>query len=384
MKKNVAILLVFSCLAMNLGACSKSPSHDVDYELEDSMQEGVVGSTLAQFLNEEKWTESFSVTRDDGQTMEIEIDGEIKIPSVDHMSVIEVQVPFLDYSVTEEMAGPTKQDFTAFGAGEEMAIMGGRSRYISFRPEDDGAFHVPEEERGECLRYGFWENGWEQSPGNVCSISEEEAEEMAIQFLEKMGISVSYYQIEKKTGILWYRELYSGDPFMEDGYYFRYTLKDDLGNDLFTSFDNYVNIYEKISGNTYALNSKIEIYVVEEGVMEVGFENAVQVVGVTKVQNYLSFDAIKQSLRKVLSEDFDSVYIPRDNQEQSETLILNSIELIYFRIRDKEQDNDYSYIPVWQFCHHTETGGELIDDTVYHPILINALDGSVIRLEDEF
>ena len=83
---------------MNLVACSGENRKDVDYNLDSSegtaaAQSGVTGATLAQFLNEEKWTESFTVTDGEGQEVNIQIDSEVNIPKTDHMSVVEVKVP---------------------------------------------------------------------------------------------------------------------------------------------------------------------------------------------------------------------------------------------------------------------------------------------------
>lgn len=395
-KKSVVFLLILSCLSVNLGACSGGSSREVDYNLDSSEegaavslkdgQESEVGATLAQFAKEEDWVESFSVTRENGEEVSIQIDGEIRIPSADHMSVIEVKAPSeedFDFSVMEEMAYPVTKSIYDSSQDEEFSwIHDMRQFSFSIAQENNGTLHVPEERRNEFLR--FVSTGNEPSEDNLCSYSMEEAEELAADFLEKLGISVSEYQIEEHCGVMWGDHPYGQEYFMEDGHYISYVLKDDLGNDLITSLEKYVNLNSMYSGTTYEFNPEIKILLLDKGILEVHLYNPVQVIGSTPVTKYASFDTVKEKLRTTLLEEFDKVYIPRDAYfDTQEELIINSIELIYFRIKNKEKEDCYSYIPVWLFCHHTETGGEIIDDTVYNPILINALDGSVIYLEEE-
>ena len=395
MKKRVAFLLVMSCLITNLGACSSESAGKVDYNLDElgngATEEGQKtkdsgGSTLAQFANEEDWVESFTVIRESGKEITVTIDGEVRIPTADYMSIVEVKVPEeedLDWSVIDEMAYPVTKTFYDSSKDEE-AGWGYKRRRISYylSAENFGALHVSEEHRNEFLKYGS--SGHQPSEENLCSYSMEEAEKLAVDFLEKLGISVSGYQIKEHTGMTWGDHPYGKENFMEDGHYISYVLKDDLGNDLITHMDNYINLDSMYTGTMYEFDPQIQVYLVDEGIMRIWLENPVQVIGSTKVTKYASFDTIKESLKTALLEEFDEVYIPRDPYfDKQEQLIINSIELVYFRIRDKEQEGCYSYIPVWRFCHQTELDGEFIDEFVYNPILINALDGSVIYLQDE-
>ena len=395
MKKRVAFLLMMSCLITNLGACSSESAGKVDYDLDElengSTEEGQKtkdssGSTLAQFANEEDWVESFTVIREDGKEATITIDGEIRIPTVDYMSIVEVKVieeEDLDWSVIEEMAYPVTKKFYDSSKDEETGwIHSRRTIYCDLIVENFGALHVSEEHRNEFLQYGS--SGHEPSEENLCSYSMEEAEKLAADFLEKLGIFVSGYQIEEHSGLCWGDHPYGREYFMEDGHYISYVLKDDLGNDLITHLDNYINIGSLYTGTMYELDPQIKVYLVDQGIMNVNIGNPVQVIGSTKVTKYASFDTVKESLKTALIEEFDKVYIPRDPCfDTKEQLIINSIELIYFRIKVKGQEGYYSYIPVWRFCHQTELDGELIDESIYNPILVNALDGSVIYLQDE-
>ena len=78
------------------------------------------------------------------------------------------------------------------------------------------------------------------------------------------------------------------------------------------------------------------------------------------------------------------MYIKNEKFEGQEDLILNSIELTYFRVQDKEKEGYYSYIPVWRICRQAKLGNEIMEETVYNPVLINAIDGTIINLREEF
>ncbi len=84
-RKSISILLAACMVLTRFTGCAGESRENVDYGLEENSTEGVIGSTLAQFANEEKWTENFTVTKADGLTMEVQIDAEIRIPSADHI-----------------------------------------------------------------------------------------------------------------------------------------------------------------------------------------------------------------------------------------------------------------------------------------------------------
>lgn len=54
----------------------------------------------------------------------------------------------------------------------------------------------------------------------------------------------------------------------------------------------------------------------------------------------------------------------------------NAMELIYFRMKNVDEPGSYSYVPVWRLCNESEYSYD-------NPILVNAIDGTVIHLLDE-
>ena len=400
-KKKVVSLLLLGCLAMNLVACSGGDKTDVDYNLDSSegtaaAQSSVTGATLAQFLNEEKWTESFTVTDGEGQEVNIQIDSEVNIPKTDHMSVVEVKVPDIeeeDFSYMEEMAYPVEKIIETDKELQERAPEGTKVDqqilYIMISPKD------PTEAMPESLNKEdnlvYQRAIATGTAKNLCKYSQEEAEELARDFLVEAGYP-DYEPIDI-SGMAWVEEslAWSGtatvaDEQAVDGYIFTFGLADEMGNILADDkgLTLYGDYYSLRTGKKYAIRSVIEVYVVDEGIMGANFYNPVRVVKTTPVTGFLSFESIQNIVRKAFQENFEEVYIKNEKFEGQEDLILNSIELTYFRVQDKEKEGYYSYIPVWRICRQAKLGNEIMEETVYNPVLINAIDGTIINLREEF
>lgn len=400
-KKKVVSLLLLGCLAMNLVACSGGDKTDVDYNLDSSegtaaAQSSVTGATLAQFLNEEKWTESFTVTDGEGQEVNIQIDSEVNIPKTDHMSVVEVKVPDIeeeDFSYMEEMAYPVEKIIETDKELQERAPEGTKVDqqilYIMISPKD------PTEAMPESLNKEdnlvYQRAIATGTAKNLCKYSQEEAEELARDVLVEAGYP-DYEPIDI-SGMAWVEEslAWSGtatvaDEQAVDGYIFTFGLADEMGNILADDkgLTLYGDYYSLRTGKKYAIRSVIEVYVVDEGIMGANFYNPVRVVKTTPVTGFLSFESIQNIVRKAFQENFEEVYIKNEKFEGQEDLILNSIELTYFRVQDKEKEGYYSYIPVWRICRQAKLGNEIMEETVYNPVLINAIDGTIINLREEF
>lgn len=400
-KKKVVSLLLLGCLAVNLVACSGGDKTDVDYNLASSegtaaAQSSVTGATLAQFLNEEKWTESFTVTDGEGQEVNIQIDSEVNIPKTDHMSVVEVKVPDIEgeeFSYMEEMAYPVEKIIETDKELQERAPEGTKVDqqllYIMISPKD------PTEAMPESLNKEdnlvYQRAIATGTAKNLCKYSQEEAEELARDFLVEAGYPD--YEPVDISGMAWVEESLAcnktatvADEQAVDGYVITFGLADEMGNILADDkgLTLYGDYYSLRTGKKYAIRSVIEVYVVDEGIMEANFYNLVRVVKTTPVTGFLSFESIQNIVRKAFQENFEEVYIKNEKFEGQEDLILNSIELTYFRVQDKEKEGYYSYIPVWRICRQAKLGNEIMEETVYNPVLINAIDGTIINLREEF
>lgn len=400
-KKKVVSLLLLGCLAMNLVACSGENKTDVDYNMDSSEgiaaeQSGVTGAILAQFLNEEKWTESFTVTDGEGQEVNIQIDSEVNIPKTDHMSVVEVKVPDIeeeDFSYMEEMAYPVEKIIETDKELQEKAPEGTKVDqqllYIMISPKDPTEAMPESLNKEENLVYQRAISTG--TAKNLCKYSQEEAEELARGFLAEAGYP-DYDPIDI-SGMAWVEESLAcsgtatvADEQAVDGYIITFGLADEMGNILADDkgLTLYGDYYSLRTGKKYAIRSVIEVYVVDEGILEANFYNPVRVVKTTPVTGFLSFESIQNIVRKAFQENFEEVYIKNEKFEGQEDLILNSIELTYFRVQDKEKEEYYSYIPVWRICRQAKLGNEIMEETVYNPVMINAIDGTIINLREEF
>ena len=226
---------------------------------------------------------------------------------------------------------------------------------------------------------------------NLCKYSQEEAEELARDFLVEAGYPD--YEPVDISGMAWVEESLAcnktatvADEQAVDGYVITFGLADEMGTILADDkgLTLYGDYYSLRTGKKYAIRSVIEVYVVDEGIMEANFYNLVRVVKTTPVTGFLSFESIQNIVRKAFQENFEEVYIKNEKFEGQEDLILNSIELTYFRVQDKEKEGYYSYIPVWRICRQAKLGNEIMEETVYNPVLINAIDGTIINLREEF
>lgn len=397
MKKGNTTKLFVTVLAASifLTGCQ---SADVDYNLNESQEEGQETeqeslSTLSQFSNLEPWNELFTV-ENDGKEIPVQIESEIQVPKTDHLSVIEVKVPEIeeeDFSYTEKMAFPVEKRVTTeldrAGEGVELTLLE-KQLFIYVYPTDFTEA-IPEEVTVEGALYdAYYPDEGEELGENLCKYSRKEAEELAQKFIEEAGFTG--YQ-PNKTGELHWLGDYEGDEIQGhynqkaiDGYVIRFELEDEAGSKLDVSQHDYDDLIRISTGTMYDWDSYIEVYVVDEGIMEIQFCNPVHVVETSSVVNLLSFGSVQKIFRAALQEDFAGIYLPNEKFNWTKgTVLFNSVELTYFRIRDKEKEGCYSYIPVWLFCRREKLGGE-VEKVIYTPILINAIDGTIINLREEF
>ncbi len=68
--------------------------------------------------------------------------------------------------------------------------------------------------------------------------------------------------------------------------------------------------------------------------------------------------------------------------QNKKNVSFDEMALIYFRVRDKENQGTYSYVPAWRLGDR-QSGSDSNMINVENPLLINALDGSWINLYEE-
>lgn len=217
---------------------------------------------------------------------------------------------------------------------------------------------------------------------NQCEISEEEALKQAKKFAEQLGLDYPVYSYSRP--LMWgtaperVTEESESDDWGINGYVFYF----DLGVDEI-SFVSY-GVEEEYWGfgwseseeMQYSLQAQLQIYVTDQGVIRVIADNPMEITGVLEGVELLPLDTVKSIMKEAMNEQSEILLLD-DNRTN-----FNSMELIYFRVRDKENTGNYSYVPTWRLGYVTKDT-VLHETSVRNPVLINAIDGSLIDFHDE-
>ncbi|MCI5620198.1 MAG: DUF6034 family protein [Lachnospiraceae bacterium] len=248
---------------------------------------------------------------------------------------------------------------------------------ISLYPED--IYQVcPEEVAGaEGLAYDSFSL---ENCENECALTEQEAENVVKQTLENIGFSNPVQR--RVDAIYWYGDMedlgdgtFQSNTQRTDGYWFRYELGiDELS---LTGFGEEVLYwdYDK-SSSFYSMGAYADVYVTERGVIAMEVHNPVEVTGVTREVKLLPLENIQKIISDELMEHPDQY--PFVGQTK---VSFHSMELIYFRVHDDSREGYYSYIPSWRLCDHSS---DFFGLTCENTVMVNAIDGSIIDLAEEF
>ena len=246
----------------------------------------------------------------------------------------------------------------------------GRGRSISLVPKDIYQICSEEVSGAENLNYGVWDP--EADYENKCRLSEEEALELAQSFVGDLDLDYSVYA--GSSPLHWFE----GTSFMHlaDGYVFYFDAG--IENLSFVQYGTQDNYYldadkgEKTEELHYSLNARMEIYVNEKGIIGMKAENPIKVMHVSEGVKLLSLKNIEEIIKDHIVRGDG---IPSFDQTE--------LKLIYFRVRDKENQGYYSYIPTWRFARGAFMDEKMNAEVIDNVTLINAIDGSVIDFFDE-
>ena len=211
---------------------------------------------------------------------------------------------------------------------------------------------------------------------NTCDISQEEARALADDFMGRMGRTNQVCYDESDT--VWLRlvqdEMGMPTGMEEVTYGYSFTYGTGVGNVAFAQFGNVNNFdvyYDEIDwDNVYDFADKTVITVTDEGVVGVDMNCPVTVKTVSQPVEMLSLDTIQSILKD------EVVNHGGDNDDFQGKPYFFALDLIYFRVKDDAKEGSYSYVPTWRLSARS-------DEFYYHPVLVNAIDGSVIHIQDE-
>lgn len=218
---------------------------------------------------------------------------------------------------------------------------------------------------------------------NRCEISEEEALDKAEEFVGQLGLDYPVYSYSRP--LCWGRpsEYVTVEGETDDwginGYVFYFDLGlDDLSFVQYGMEEDYRSFGENSDKNTlYSMKSQLQVYVTDKGVIRMIAENPMEITRVSEGVELLSLDTVKEIMQVTMHEKWEELSLADDYYYP-----FDAMELIYFRISDKENPGRYSYVPTWRLANVTRDDA-LHRITIRGAVLINAIDGNWIDFCDE-
>lgn len=260
---------------------------------------------------------------------------------------------------------------------------------VSAGPDTSGCvdqYYGPESMSGDDIVNGnfYTDSGDLLSDGNQdagqkneSSITQEEAQKTAERFLNKIGrtnqvctASDAYVWtggMKDSSGVITqqnttadgyifsYGTGVNGEAFCED---FDYTRYDSLWQD------------QDALENGYSEADRAQIAVNDAGTIQIELTAPVTIEKITDQVELLSLDNIKEIIK-------DEVMTNPDAYTLVEHKYFNGLKLGYAKIKNDSDAGSCSYVPAW--CFYAKGGNE-VD---YHPVFVNAIDGTVFYAKDE-
>lgn len=405
-RKGVSAVLLL-CLSVNFAAGCKDKTIDYDIGINTESMWNAGKSGVEQFADAPAWEEEWTTENKKGDTVTLKVDADIILPQTGQLSVVEVMEPAFDAAYKETVAKRIFGDeevcyndictpVDTYTANEYLGNRDGvpyelsfsewdadrsslrRIKTIKLAPKDVYQICPENLRETENLIYTAWPQ--RNTVENQCGISEEEARNTAQHFVDTLGLDYSVYAYSQPmvwaNNSLW-------DEWAANGYVFTF----DFGVDeiSFVSFgreEDYKNFYIKHSESDeleYSLNAQMKVYVTEAGVIAMTADNPMEKIRISERVKLLPLDTIERIMKAQLTQSLEAF---RFNYSPRGDLNFDEMELIYFRVRDKENPGYYSYVPAWRLSSASKAE-EYHVISVRNPVLVNAMDGSVIDFYDE-
>lgn len=220
---------------------------------------------------------------------------------------------------------------------------------------------------------------------NECKLSVEEAENVAREMLEELGLEYPVLACAKPLmwgdGTLSAENIYNGWP--ANGYVlqFEYGVDDisftGFGSDGQYSVGYSSDTYEMGEQQPYSTAAYAYVYVTDKGIINLSVNNPVETTNISESVELLPLDTIKGIMKDNADKPFEAL-----DSSYSLKETYTHMELIYFRVRDKENPMNYSYIPAWRLSE--QLGTPVMNNwQIRNSLIINAIDGTWIDVFDE-
>lgn len=368
-------LLCLSCLCA--AGCGK---RSVEYigDGEDSTDAPELSETGQ---GEGLWEESFAATRENGDTVTVKVKTAVR-SGPDTSQVIGIKRAALDGNTGEQIvkaalgdeAGLEDGVYTGSRNGMPYKMRIGQNR-ISFYPKD--MKEIAPEDIKDAIDVSLYAGGGTTGGGNMTELPEEEAEELAGQFLEEIGFT-DRELIEAKT-LEWtgQMELLGEDWWstmsLQNGYVFYYAqtvggeilpqILSDTDTDGFWLWQD----GEEESWDIYEAKMHTVVCVYGHEVIAADIYNIYEVTSMEDDVTLLPVKTVQGIMQKEVAQP-DEYYADLNNN----SLYYWGMNYGYCLLWDDEFTQG-SYVPIW----------ELRGNMDFMSIMVNAIDGSIITWEQK-
>jgi hypothetical protein len=220
----------------------------------------------------------------------------------------------------------------------------------------------------------YGDDGYDDSIPNECTLSKDDAAELAKQFLDDCGIDdVIQTNI---SDLLWeyYDSSYEVVSTAYDGYIVTFERSIN-GTAPYSADLSMVDTLEDESvwSNTETFTLNID----DSGVISASCYPLLKATGEEeKNVSLLTWDEILKSL----NENLPTYYA--EHTTSYSDITFNDVRLTYYKIPDASTEDAYTYTPVWIFAEAEKYDGEYDYDYPVQAVMVNAMDGSIIELTD--
>lgn len=206
---------------------------------------------------------------------------------------------------------------------------------------------------------------------NEGSKSATSAKKEAGDFLSKLGMQDLVERGECECSWIGFNNSEEGNDYQTAvwGYIYSYatgidgiTFKD--GFDM----DTYLSGYEAIDSDIddVTLPDSTLLTVTDDGIIDVQMEYPVNVTQIYKDVELISLKNIEQIIKAEITENPD---------KYDTAATFNKLQLSYLKIRSDSEQGKYSYVPAWVLSR-------MVDSNEQNAIFVNAIDGTIINLEN--
>lgn len=286
----------------------------------------------------------------------------------------------------EDMLSSAPDEYEAAGdySGDEfVGTMDGRGYQLSFSDNStdlsmrEYSITYRPSEKAENAEGCYWSAMSElnsedfEDLDNECALTEDEAREIAEDFMEKVGISDMSLVLSDE--LCWTYYGYTGEDLSieKDGYYFKYAR---AINDVTVSTETTWNV-DNLMGENASVGIPVESFTINidsNGILSASWSFFLEATGETeKNVELLTFDEMIDIANETVAEYYTTYPTNYSKVDFSE------VELTYY-LSETDEDGVFKYTPVWIF---SEYDAEYANETYpSQMVVIDATDGSVIDL----